>query len=140
MRGCYRTHKWIQASNCIYLCSVENHQLNQLHTQGQSAESLHIHRKHHYHGQKSNRTLHNHKMDGSNDQSETKKGKLNQFKLSKGKKKPHKRKKWKGKKNRRRRYSKNNRAKLERMYAEERVLLRMLDLLILRKEFSKRKI
>ena len=54
--------------------NIVNHQLNQLHTQGQSAESLHIHRKH-YHGEKSNRTLHNHKMDGSNDQSESEKGK-----------------------------------------------------------------
>ena len=123
---------------CIYARSnIENHQLNQLHTQ--SAESLHIHRKHYYHGQKSNKTLHNHKMDGSNDQSETKKEKLNQVKLSQGKKKPHKRKKWKGKKNRGRKYGKNNRAKLERMYAEERVLLRKLALLKLRMEILKKK-
>ena len=119
--------------------NIENHQLNHLHAQGQSTESLHRHRKHHYRGQKSNRTLHNHKMDGSNDQSEKKKEKLNQVKLSKGKKKPHKRKKWIGKKNRRRKYSKNNRAKLEHMYAEERVLLRKLALLKLRMEILKKK-
>lgn len=121
----------------IYARSNIVNQLNQIHTKGQSAVPLS--EKHHYYSQKSNKTIHILKKDGSNRQREAKKKKLNQVNPSKSKKKPHKRKKLKRKRNHRRKYSKNNRVKLERMYAEERVLLRKLALLKLRMEILKKK-
>ena len=105
--------------------NIINHQFNQLNANSQSEAS--------------NETTHSHRKDGKNKHRKAKKESLNQVKPSMPKKKPYKRKKVRGKKKHRQKYGKSNRAKLERMYAEERVLLRKLALLKLRMEMLKKK-
>lgn len=105
--------------------NIINHQLNQLNANSKSEAS--------------NETIHSHKKDGKNKQRKAKKESLNQVNPSMRKKKPYKRKKVRAKKKHRQEYGKSNRAKLERMYAEERVLLRKLALLKLRMEMLKKK-
>ena len=105
--------------------SIINHKLEHLNANSQSEAS--------------NETIHSQKNSGKNKRRKEKKESLSQVNLSMRKKKPYKRKKVRGKEKHRQKYGKSNRAKLERMCAEERVLLRKLALLKLRMEILKKK-
>ena len=101
--------------------NIVNHKLKHLNANSQSEASK--------------ETIHRQKKNGKDKQRKEKKESFSQVNPSMRKK----RKKVRGKKKHRQKYGQSNKAKLERMYAEERVLLRKLALLKLRMEMLKKK-
>jgi hypothetical protein len=89
--------------------------------------------------QKPNKIIHNHTQDSSHKHKKEKNLKVKQISPSKHKRKPYKTKKPRRRKKHKGKIHQSNRAKLKRLYAKERILLRKLSLLKLRMEMIRRK-
>ena len=116
--------------------NITNHDpSSQTRSQGQSLGSLPVNEKDHP-NQKPNKTMHNHTQHSSHKHKEKNR---KQISPSKHKKKPYKTKKPRRRKKQKGKTHQSNRAKLKRLYAKERILLRKLSLLKLRMEMIRRK-
>jgi hypothetical protein len=104
------------------------------HTKGQNSE------QHNQTDKTTDKNIHNHRQDGSNEDTNAKSQNVIQISRSKYRKKTYKTKKQRRRKKHRERTHESNQAKLKRMYAKERILLRKLSLLKLRMEMVMRQI
>ena len=111
---------------------------SQTRSQDQSLTSLPVDEKNHP-NQTPNKIIHNHTQDSSHKHKKEKNRKVKQISPSKHKKKPYKTKKPRRRKKHKGKIHQRNRAKLKRLYAKERILLRKLSLLKLRMEMIRRK-
>ncbi|CAB3999838.1 Hypothetical predicted protein [Paramuricea clavata] len=119
--------------------NIANHDpSSEIRSQDQSLTSLPVDERDHP-NQKPNKIINNHTQDSSHKHKKKKNLNVKQISPSKHKKKPYKTKKPRRRKKHKGKIHQSNRAKLKRLYAKERILLRKLSLLKLRMEMIKRK-